>query len=739
MTAPENENERKTQDTDLPEAEQKEKQEQSVSAQEEPDKSSSEQDLETPDSSIEPADQGSEQPEKTSGPDWQAYFGKLKGWGKCAVRHPWFPIIAIILGSTVLNFILVFEWSLYKSYLTSDMHGYWERAVQIFTGDEKTPNTWVSNAPFYSRVIADIFTWLEYFKLRHYGLEVMLSLNILLSMFATLSLYLIGLRALRSNTWALCLAATYAFAYPNLYFNTFLLGEPFAIPIIISALYLVMRWQNSYKIFYAGIILAFGVGVRPSNGLLGLPCALFIMFHGASLFATPIRQWIKVYFPRAVKAGLFTIGFALVIFSILAENNRISDGKLRGITAHSGYNFFLGQTQVHLIQSSWDGLSYGFVPSSVAGNPEYGSIKTNIPIYDSERYYEEGWKILKANPHLWWDHVKKYNHLFFNNLFPAVPSVKGFDWFFDPFRHITFYMLVFMGLLFITFRERDTDKSYVFVFGSIFCLCAAALFFYTVTHQYFTNFSYTLYVLAFIYLRSAVIHFTKYKIFILSYIAIVALSTISYYSYKANRHLFIEPKIHVKLEQNRSHVHNLDQTKRITRTETIDVNNLEFLQADPLKHRSTGTYEDWKYNFFLTATTEFEVKEEGLFMFTFYADDGYRVSIDGKVVMQENRMKKMNEFNIRSHYYLTEGLHSMKVELFQAGVFTGLVGYYRRIDNSVKPGPFEYSTRFGQGNFIGDDSESVRFYFPGEAPKALQDSLKQAAPVTSATPPVPAN
>ncbi len=653
-------------------------------------------------------------PNFSNGWQQQTYTLVCQSARQC-VKHEYFPIIAVIVVSTLLNFLMVFEWSYYKSYLTSDMHGYWERAVQIFSGDEKTPNTWVSNAPFYSRVIATLFTWLEYFHLRHTALEVILSLNVLLSGFATLSLYLIGLRVLHSKKWALALACVYAFAYPNLYFNVFLLGEPFAIPIIISAVCLVMYLQNSYKVYLAGLVLAFGVGIRPSNGLLGLPCALYIFLYGFSFKQTPIKDWIKVLFPRAVKAGLFSIAFFAVIFTILAENNRVSDGKLRGITAHSGYNFFLGQTQVHKIISSWDGLTYGFVPSSVAGNPEYGTITTNIPIYDSKTYYQEGWKILKDNPHLWWDHFKKYEHLFFNNLFPAVPSVKGFTWFFDPFRYITFYALLFCGLLFITIREKDTPRANVALFGSIFGLCAAALFFYTVTHQYFTNFSYALYILAFLYIRSCVLHFNKYKIFILGYITVVILGTLGYYAHKEFRYLLIDPKVKVLVENNASPIYKLEHKRRITSSKEIDVNNLEFIGSLTLKHRTTGEYPEFKENFFMNAKTDFEVLEDGFYMFTIYADDGYRMKIDGATVMESDKLKKMDEFKIRHFMAIEKGKHTLEIELFQSGILSGLVGYYRRVSPTEPPeSPYEYFTRYGQGNFIGDDSKYTKFSYPNK-------------------------
>jgi hypothetical protein len=628
----------------------------------------------------------------------------------------YFPIFMVVLLSTLLNFLLVFEWSLYQYYLTSDMHGYWERAVQIFSGNEKLANTWATNAPYYSRVIAVIFTWLDYLRLGHIRLEVMLSLNILLSCFATLSLYLIGLRILKSKNWALWLAGFYAFAYPNLYFNTFLLGEPFAIPVIISALYLVFRWQNSNKIYIAGLILAFGVGIRPSNGLVALPCGLFILFYGLSFKKQSMRACVAVFFPRLIKAGLFSLAFLAVLFTIVAENNRVSDGRLRGITAHSGYNFLLGQTQAHKIVSSWEGLTYGFVPSSVAGNPEYGTIKTNIPLYDSAAFYDEGWKILKANPKLWLEHAQKYNQLFFNNLFPAVPTVKGFSIWFDPYRHITFYMLVFCGLLFITFKEKDTDKSYIFVFGSIFGLCVAALFFYTVTHQYFTNFSYALYVLFFIYLRSCALHFNKYKTFILTYVILVVLGTASYYTYKEFRYQFIDAKVKVLVENNNGPIYRLEQNRNITNSQAIDVNNVEFPAALTLKHRTTGEYPGFKEQFFLSATTDFEVLQAGNYMFSIYADDGYRMTIDSDVIMEANNLKTMDEFKIREYVRLEKGRHSLKIDMFQNGILTGLVGYYRRLDPAnPSVSQYEYTTRVGMGNYIGDDSEFTKFYYPDSA------------------------
>lgn len=637
---------------------------------------------------------------------------------KRILQHNLFPIALIIVLSTLVNFVLVFGFSEYKHYLTSDMHGYWERAVQIFDGDEKSPNTWVSNAPFYPRVIARIFTWLNFFHLNNYRLEVLLSLNILSSALGTYALYRIGMHIMGSNRASLLLAGGYAFSYPSLYFNTFLLGEPMAVPLIITAIWLVFKYQHSYKIAYAGLLLGFAVGIRPSNGPLGLPLALYIFLMGLPLrhlLRSNFREWIRELFPRAVKAGVFSVSFFLVILGILAENYRISNGELRGITAHSGYNFFLGQTQAHAIISRWDGIGYGFVPSSVAGNPEFGTVEVGIPIYKSDQFVEEGKKMLEHHPELWIEHLGKYKFLFFDNLFPAVPSVLGFSYLFDPFRYIIFSMFVLCGLIFIPLREKDVRYADVALFSSIFVICSLSLYFFTVTHQYFFNFSYTIYVLFAMTAFGVFRHFRKYKKVVIGYVIFLLLATLSFQLYKVFHGRLVEKKIDVVVTQNQHPIFRLDQIRVPVEeeTESFAVDTLNFLQQLKLTHATIGK-KDFTENFFLEATTIMEVKNDGRYMFTVYADDGYSLEIDGRRIVGFNGLKKMNEFDKRETIFLEKGTYTLKASLFQAGVFSGLVGYYRRVDNEIPFAPWYYDTLKGQGHLIGVDSEDVVFHLPSK-------------------------
>ncbi|MBU2984603.1 hypothetical protein KO528_04540 [Saccharophagus degradans] len=642
--------------------------------------------------------------------------GGFAGWLKqslcyCVNQH-WFAISAVIALSTIANFILVFGFSEYQHYLTSDMHGYWERAVQIYVGDEKTPNTWVSNAPFYPRVIAGIFTWLNLFGLNEYRLDVLLSINILISILGTLGLYMIGQQFKPNTRLGLYIAGAYAFSYPTMYFNTFLLGEPFAIPLIIFSIALLFKYYNSYKIAYVGVLLAFAVGVRPSNGLLGLPFGLYILFAGISLTWANRGQWIKLMFPRCLKAGAFSLGFLIVIIGIIAENYRISDGKLRNLTAHSGYNFFLGQSQSHKIVSRFEGLEYGFVPSPVANHPEYGTVFTTTPIYDSKAFYQMGWDILHDHPHLYWSHLLDYKNLYFDNLFPAVPSVWGFNTLYDPFRYVLFILTILCGLLFIPLKEKDIKVAHVAFFTGSFVLCAGSLYFFTITHQYFQNFSYIVYVLGVTAAWSSIRHYHKYRKGIFVFCAIVGVVTVANYTYQWYSKTFYTPKIEIVAENSDQYIYNLYQDKKVKDSKTFTVNNLEFFQSEDLLHGTLGEL-GYKDHFYLTAKTVMHVEKSGSYTFTFYVDDGYDVQIDGKVVHSEPGLSKLDEGQLRFTQYLLEGKHDIEIRYFENGVFSGLLGYYKRADATpAKTRKSPYVPRGDKGVLIGDDSEFTRFELP---------------------------
>lgn len=657
--------------------------------------------------------------------------GAFSALAKKILKNEYFLLGAIVVIFIIVDSLIVFN-SPYNTFLDSDMGGYYNKPFRIYAGEDKALDHWVGFAPYYPRVLAVELSWLHYFNLEQHFLEFVLLQNIVLSAIAIVALYFLALSITGNKIMALGLAAVYGLSYPRMYYNAFVLTEPFIVPLIIISLWMLHAWRGSYKIAICGLVLATAVGVRPSNGLLGLSYGLYILFAGLpalnALKKMPIRDFIKLMWPRVLRAAAFSIAFFIIIINIAAENYRISDGKVRGLTSHSGYNFLLGQAQAHRIDSYFDGILYVFVPPSVAHHPENGTIVTDIPIYDSERFYEEGWKILKAYPHLWWDHLTKYPSLFFDNLFPATDAVPGFSTFFEPFRYITFYMLVFTGFLYISLRERDVSKADVALYASIFILCCAALYFFTVTHTYFFDFSYTVYVLFAIAAYSAVRHFKKYKKFIISYTAAVLVLTGLFWTYVALAKVFIDRNIRVAVTQNVDPVSNLYQAPNPAGSEVLDVDTLEFYLHWPLQHRTLGNLEYYE-QFFMEADTEIEVLKDGVYRFTFYTDDGYEVFVDGQSIVVHEGEKLADEQQIRPEIFLAQGKHRLEVKMFQGYGDSALMGYYRRLDGPQKPPDVLFEPKAGRGLPIGEDDEFTRFHYPSWETRSIEEIKNPAEPM----------
>lgn len=634
-------------------------------------------------------------------------------------RFEYLPIIAIIVVFLVVDCLIVFN-SPYNTFLESDMGGYFYKPYEIFRGNEKEIDHWVGFAPYYPRILAVELAWLNYFHLEQYFLEFVLLQNIVLSAICILALYFMGMRITGSKAVGLALAGVYGLSYPHLYYNTFVLTEPFVVPLIIIAIWMLHAWKDSYKLIICGLVLATAVGVRPSNGLLGLPFGLYILFAGVPLKKMPLREWIKMMWPRVLRAAAFSIAFFIVIINIAVENNRISDGKVRGITSHSGYNFLLGQAQAQRIESTWDGITYVFVPPSVAHHPENGTIYTDIPIYDSDRFYEEGWKILKAYPILWWEHLTKYPSLFFDNLFPATAAVPGFETFFEPWRYIVFYMFVFSGLVYISLREKDVSKADVALYTSIFFLCCAALYLFTVTHTYFFDFSYTVYVVFAMAAYSAVKHFRKYKKLIIGYTSVVIVLTGMFWTYVALSKVFIDQNLRVTLTQNEQPVYSLYQERIPTYVEDRGIDKLEFYLHWPLQHSTLGDL-DYYEHFFIDADADMEVLKAGDYRFTFYVSDGYEVFVDGQRIMGYDGPKEMDAHEIRAEVFLDEGMHRLEVKMFKGYGESGLAAYYRRLDGPQKPPDVLVEPKLGRGLPIGVDDEFTRFHYPSWEVRPIQE------------------
>lgn len=635
---------------------------------------------------------------------------KLKSWITRVWRYEYTPLIIFLVGYFILNIFTAFT-ARYGDFIGSDMAHYFERPMQIYNGDEKNVGAWIGFAPFYPRMLVEPYSILKYFGIERFFLEYVLLQNIILSLFSGIALYLIGRKFSPSRWLGLFITVSYLYSYPHLYFNGFVLTEPVAVPLIIISIAMMLYWCNSYKVVYAALVLALAVAIRPSNGLLGLPFALYIGFSGFSYRGRSFKQIASELLPKWVYAALFSVAFFFVILLVAAENNRVSDGRMRGLTSHSGYNFLLAQTQSHRIVSTWDGLVYVFVPPATAHHPELGVLNVDIPIYESATFFAEGMKVIKAYPHIMWDHLRGYQALFFDNLFPAVGDYPGFKYFMEPFRYIVFYMLMLSPLIIIAFRERDLPRSLILFVGAAFFMPAASLFFFVPDHKYFFNFSYTVFLLFAFALYGIVQHFAKYKKFIASYITLVIVGTLIFWGYHFYSIKFIDKNIKVTVYQSSEPVYKVDDFNGLGVADSFFVDRLEFYERESLHHAKLRSL-PYRENFVLEATTQMEVLKDGEYTFTIFVDDGYEAFINDAPLMSIPGPTSMSDSNVVRTVLLNEGIHTIKVRMYQGGGVSGLAGYYKRNDTYYKADGVKWELKGGRGTAIGFDDEFTRFDAP---------------------------
>jgi len=632
------------------------------------------------------------------------------GWIKRIWAYEYTPLIIFLTGYFILNLFTAFT-ARYTDFIGSDMAHYFERPIQIYNGDEKNIGAWIGFAPFYPRMLAEPYAILKYFGIERFFLEYILLQNIFLSLFSGIALYLIG-RKFSPRRWlGLFIVVSYLYSYPHLYFNGFVLTEPVAVPLIIISIALMLYWCNSYKIIYAALVLAMAVAIRPSNGLLGLPFALYIGFNGFSHRGKSFKQVATELLPKWIYAALFSAAFFFVILLVVAENTRVSDGRMRGLTSHSGYNFLLAQTQSHRIVSTWDGLVYVFVPPATAHHPELGVLNVDIPIYESTTFFSEGLKVIKAYPHIMWDHLRGYQALFFDNLFPAVGDYPGFKYFIEPFRYIVFYMLVLSPLVVIAFRERDLPRSLICFVAAAFFMPAASLFFFVPDHKYFFNFSYTVFLLFAFALYGVVQNFSKYRKFVLTYILLIVACTLAFWGHYFYSIKFIDEKVKITVYQSAEPLYRLDGSESLPSTGSFFVDRLEFYERESLHHAKLGSL-PYRENFVLEAVTEMEVLKDGEYTFTIFVDDGYEAFINDSPLMTIPGPTSMSDSNVVRTILLNAGKHKLRIRMYQRDGTSGLAGYYKRKDTYYKAEDVKWELKGGRGTAIGLDDEFTRFNAP---------------------------
>lgn len=398
----------------------------------------------------------------------------------------------IVIATFITRIIYVFLFTDYQHYLVSDMGAYWQRAHERFNGKIFSINQWTGQATFFHFYLAFIFKVLEFFNLFKQRLEIILLLNITYTSFSIVFFYLIAKQILNGYKLSLLVSLLFALSFHSIYFNTFILSESVAIPLLIFSTYLLfISRENKILLASCGICLGVAVGIKPAITLISIAFFFYIMSS-----SKPISKSL-------LAAGIFLVSFSLVIFLILSENYHISKGRLKSLSNHSAVTFFIGQCKIaNFVSESKEytiklgRLKYLLFPEL----PKLESFHTDIPIHNKKHFYKLGFECIKNDPATLIDNLLELRFAFWGPFFPHYPNLLGYT----NIRRISclllFLMVSSLGLLYFMRKDKKIITNKVMLLLSIPVFMAITNFIFVSGGRHFSPAHFAIYLLSFLVL-----------------------------------------------------------------------------------------------------------------------------------------------------------------------------------------------------------------------------------------------
>lgn len=149
----------------------------------------------------------------------------------------------------------------------------------------------------------------------------------------------------------------------------------------------------------------------------------------------------------------------------------------------------------------------------------------------------------------------------------------------------------------------------------------------------------------------------------------------------------------MKMTLQKGGIHHIDVPRKPKETRTLKLQEINFQEGRMLENSQYGKL-GYSTDFFLDITTKMKVAETGNYRFAVRSDDGFRLTIDGKVECEHpgDRPLSTTSCNVR----LEKGTHAYALSYFQGGGPMGLQASYGLQGEK-------------QRYFIGEDSDLIRF------------------------------
>ncbi len=417
-------------------------------------------------------------------------------------------LLLILSASTIIKIIYVFFLTEYHLYLVSDMGGYWDRALQLYNGDVTSINQWAIWPALYHYFLAGIFRVIDLFNFTNYRLEIVLLINIALSTFSAYVIFLIVKKITNKNSIGLIATTLYAFTFPLIYLNAFVLSENLTTPLTIFAIWFLIKSDKYRDIIISSLLLALTVGIRPVNGLFGLIFFLYILFRNKNLKE------------NLLKGITFSILFFVVIGIVVLNNYNISGGRVTGLSANGGLNFFFAMAKPFGIKTRFDNYYYVIVPPINVDSPTQEYFETTVPIYNQSYFFGLGLKAIEDNPKVLLENIVKMDSLFFGPLLPSAPTAFAFDQLINIAKLFNYIVFIISG--FIIFIKKDLlSKKNKLLLVLLPLLTFVTLYIFNLEQRYLYSFLFIIYISASIVIYSVIKNYRKYQNDLLIYIFII--------------------------------------------------------------------------------------------------------------------------------------------------------------------------------------------------------------------------
>jgi hypothetical protein len=155
----------------------------------------------------------------------------------------------------------------------------------------------------------------------------------------------------------------------------------------------------------------------------------------------------------------------------------------------------------------------------------------------------------------------------------------------------------------------------------------------------------------------------------------------------------VDAVVKVVVSKNRVGITNIYQQRDIEFTREVWVDVLDLEESSRFSHPKLGNIATYTDDFFVDVDHKITVKQADTYRFMMGSDDGFSLSIDGKLICEHLGDRP---FSVQPcMIFLNEGEHQVRISYFQGFGNSGFTVEYARGDEKPR--------------WFGEDSNSVKF------------------------------